>query len=254
VGLDYRRVTLPTADGIRLAGWYVPSTNGAAVVLLHGAGSTRSNVLDEAAVLAGAGFGVLLVDARGHGESEGRAMDFGWYGDLDMAAATDFLAGQPGVAAGAIGAVGLSMGGEEAIGAAPTNTALRAVVAEGATNRNAADHAWLSDRYGVRGAVQEQLQKVQDTLTDLLTGASVPTGLRDAITSATDTPFLLITAGTVAKEGDAAAHMAAGAPDRVDVWNVAGAGHTDGLETDREGWTERVVSFLTAHLVGEQGQ
>ena len=71
VGLAYEDVTLRTGDGVDLAAWYVPSSNRAAVVLLHGAGSTRSNVLDEAAVLAGAGFGVLVVDARGHGESAG---------------------------------------------------------------------------------------------------------------------------------------------------------------------------------------
>jgi uncharacterized protein len=255
VGLEYRNVTLPTADGVELAGWYVPSTNAAAVVLLHGAGSTRSNVLDQAAVLSRAGFGVLLVDARGHGESQGRAMDFGWFGDADVAAATSFLARQGDVAPGAIGVVGLSMGGEEAIGAAATNAAVRAVVAEGATARNAADHAWLSDRYGFRGAVQEQLQKVQDAFTDLLTSASVPTGLRAAVESADDTPFLLITAGTVAEEGDAAAHLAAGAPDRVDVWTVAGAGHTDGLAVDPDGWRDHVISFLTTHLVGgEEGR
>jgi pimeloyl-ACP methyl ester carboxylesterase len=32
-------------------------------------------------VLAEHGYGVLLFDARGHGLSEGTAMDFGWYGD-----------------------------------------------------------------------------------------------------------------------------------------------------------------------------
>jgi alpha-beta hydrolase superfamily lysophospholipase len=74
----------------------VPSANGAAVVLLHGAGSTRSDVLDQAAVIAGAGLGVLMLDARGHGESGGRAMDFGWFGDEDIAAATTFLGGTPG--------------------------------------------------------------------------------------------------------------------------------------------------------------
>jgi len=44
-GLSYREVSFPTSDGGRLSGWYVPSTNRAAVVLLHGAGSTRSDVL-----------------------------------------------------------------------------------------------------------------------------------------------------------------------------------------------------------------
>jgi dipeptidyl aminopeptidase/acylaminoacyl peptidase len=76
-GLAYSSVTVRTADEVELAGWYLPSRNGAAVVLLHGAGSTRSDVLDEAAVLALNGFGVLMIDARGHGDSGGRAMDFG---------------------------------------------------------------------------------------------------------------------------------------------------------------------------------
>ena len=92
VGLDYQDVTLETSDGVSLAAWYVPSANRAAIVLLHGAGSTRSNVLDQAAVLAEAGFGVLMVDARGHGDSGGHAMDFGWHGDADITAATAYLA------------------------------------------------------------------------------------------------------------------------------------------------------------------
>ena len=75
LGLSYENVTFRTADGVDLAGWYVPSANGAAVVLLHGAGSTRAATLDHAAVLARNGYGVVLFDARGHGESGGRAMD-----------------------------------------------------------------------------------------------------------------------------------------------------------------------------------
>ena len=68
-GLSFEAVEFPAADGVGLSGWYVPSHNGAAVVLLPGSGSTRSAVLDHAVVLAGGGYGVLLFDARGHGES-----------------------------------------------------------------------------------------------------------------------------------------------------------------------------------------
>ena len=116
-GLHYESVTVTTDDGLRLAGWYLPSTNRAAVVLQHGAGSTRSDVLDEAAVLARHGFGVLMIDARGHGDSAGRAMDFGWHGDADIAAATGYLADRGDVDPRRIGVVGMSMGGEEAVGA-----------------------------------------------------------------------------------------------------------------------------------------
>jgi uncharacterized protein len=153
--LPFDEVTFPAADGVTLAGWYIPSTNKAAVVLLHGAGSTRSSVLGHAVVLGRHGYGVLLFDARGHGRSGGRAMDFGWYGDQDVSAAVTFLRTRPAVDDERIAAVGLSMGGEEAIGAAATDTGVRAVVAEGATNRVAADRAWLSEEFGWRGAVQE---------------------------------------------------------------------------------------------------
>jgi hypothetical protein len=35
----YRTVAFRTADGVRLSAWYLPPRNGAAVVLLPGAGS-----------------------------------------------------------------------------------------------------------------------------------------------------------------------------------------------------------------------
>jgi dienelactone hydrolase len=243
-GLAYEDVRLRTADGVTLAAWYVPSANGAAVVLLHGAGSTRSDVLDQAAVIARAGFGVLMLDARGHGESGGRAMDFGWFGDADIAAATAFLEPRPDVERGRIGLVGLSMGGEQALGASATNDLVSAVVAEGATARSAADEVWLSDRYGLRGLLQEQLERAQDQVTDALTSASVPTSGRAAVAISGHTRYLLITAGTVPDEGHAAAYVASGAPDRVAIWTVAGAGHTGGLATAPDEWATRVVGFL----------
>ena len=183
-GLAYRDVELRATDGVPLSAWYVPSTNGAAVVLLHGAGSTRSAVLDQAVVLARHGEGVLLLDARGHGRSAGRAMDFGWYGDRDVGGAVAFLAQQPDVDPDRIGAVGMSMGGEEAIGAAAAVPGLRAVVAEGATNRVAGDKAWLSNEFGLRGALTEAVDAVTYAVADALTDARPPITLHDAVARA----------------------------------------------------------------------
>jgi pimeloyl-ACP methyl ester carboxylesterase len=248
LGLDHEAVTVTTSDGVHLAGWFLSGTNGAAVVVRHGAGSTRSSVLDQAVALHDAGYGVLLLDARGHGESGGEAMDFGWYGDLDIAAGTAFLAAQDGIDAGRIGVVGFSMGGEEAIGAAATDPLVRAVVAEGATGRQADDKAWLSDAFGWRGWIQERLEDVQYAVTDLLTPASPPTALRAAVAVAADTAFLLITAGEVDDERRAAAHIRSGAPEQVTVWEVEGAGHTDGYEHGPDQWRDRVVTFLDTAL------
>ena len=180
-GLEYQDVEFTTPDGVTLSGWYVPSANRAAVVLLHGAGSTRTAVLQHAAVLARHGYGVLLFDARGHGRSGGQAMDFGWYGDEDVTGAVSFLLQQPDVDPERIGAVGMSMGGEEAIGAAASDERIAAVIAEGATNRVAADKAWLSDEYGWRGTLQEGVEWLTYTTADLLTDADQPNTLRDAV-------------------------------------------------------------------------
>jgi pimeloyl-ACP methyl ester carboxylesterase len=244
--LDYRDVTFRATDGVELSGWYVPSSNGDAVVLLHGAGSTRSSVLDHAAVLARAGYGVLLFDARGHGESSGRAMDFGWYGDRDVNGAVQFVAQQPDAANGRVLAVGMSMGGEEAIGAAASNPKICGVVAEGATGRTADDRAWLSSAYGIRGFGQELVDRVTYGFVDLLTPASPPTSLRHAVEEMAPRRVLLIAARRVESEPHAADHVEGGSPKTVDVWVAPGAGHTGALEARQSEWIDRVTTFLAS--------
>ena len=59
-----RRPSLP-ATAFTSSGWYVPSRNGAAIVLVHGGGGDRQGTILHARMLAKAGYGVLLYDARG---------------------------------------------------------------------------------------------------------------------------------------------------------------------------------------------
>jgi uncharacterized protein len=247
-GMDYRDIELETSDGARISGWYVPSQNGAALVLRHGAGSTRTATLDQAAVLGRHGYGLLLVDARGHGESGGRGMDLGWYGDPDVVAAFGFLAARRDVDAGRIGLFGLSMGGEEVIGAAAApRVRVRAVVAEGATARTAVDKdQWLPG--GIQGAVQRELDRLTFGVADLLTPPPPPTALHEAVASASRTDFLLITAGEEPDETLAAEALRRTAPSRVRVFEVPGASHTRGLDAAPRQWRRQVLAFLDARL------
>ncbi len=246
-GLPGDEVQLATPDGTTLAGWYVPGTTRAAVVVRHGSGSQRFDTAAQAAVLADAGFTVLLTDARGHGRSGGRAMDFGWWGEQDIRAAVDFLAAQPGVDPDRIGVLGMSMGGEEAIGAAAVDPRIRAVVAEGATWRTAEDRSWLSEEYGLAGHVQEALDAATYGVAELLTSAPRPSTLREAVVAGS-APVLLIAGGTMPDEQLAAERLAAAAPGRVQVWTVPGAGHIAGLAVAGEAWERRVVDFLEGAL------
>ena len=247
-GLDAREVTFETRDGVTLWGWYVPPRTGAAVVLRHGSGSTASDVLAHGMVLAEHGYGLLMTDARGHGRSEGTAMDFGWFGELDIEAAVSFLVAQPEVDPERIGVVGLSMGGEEAIGAASRDSRIAVVVAEGASARTEEDKAWLEDEYGWRGWVQLKLEWLQYATADMISPASKPERLATSAAEMAPRPLLLVAAGQRADEGHAARFIQSEAGDHVVVWTVPGAGHTAALEFSPASWRERVVGFLDQQL------
>src|SRR5512145_1600765 len=64
LGLTYENITLTTADGLKLKGWYIPSHNQAAVIALHGYGGNRLGALSYAEMLARHDYGVLLYDQR----------------------------------------------------------------------------------------------------------------------------------------------------------------------------------------------
>jgi pimeloyl-ACP methyl ester carboxylesterase len=246
-GLGGQEALFPNEGGVLLWAWYVPPVDGKVVVLRHGAGSTAADVLDQAAVLVDNGYGVLITDARGHGRSDGAAMDFGWHGDEDIAAAIRFLSRQPEVDDGRIAVVGMSMGGEEAIGAIGFDDRIRAVVAEGATARSDADKAWLEDEYGWRGWIQLRLEWLQYTLADLLTGAEKPESLASSARRASPRPILMITAGLAPDEDNAARFVAAG-NENVAIWTVPDAGHVQGITTAGEEWERVVVEFLDQAL------
>ena len=75
-GADYDDVKFETGDGLSLEGWYIPSKNGAAVIAFPGRSGTR----ESARFLARHGYGVLLFDRRGEGDSEGDPNSLGWGG------------------------------------------------------------------------------------------------------------------------------------------------------------------------------
>src|SRR6185436_5545165 len=128
-GADYADVRFKASDGLELAGWYRPSQNGAAVVVVHGGSSYRKGSIAHASMLARHGYGVLLYDARGRGESEGMENNYGWDWGKDIAGALDFLKRREDVDRDRIGALGLSTGADALIGVAAERDDVKAIVA-----------------------------------------------------------------------------------------------------------------------------
>ena len=131
-GVDFESLTLTSADGLRLAAWYVPSKNGAAIIVQHGYKSDREEMLDEAAMLAKHGYGILLVDLRAHGLSEGDLITFGRLETQDVDAAYQYLLTRSDVDPERIGALGNSMGAVTVLLYAAQNPAIKAVVSDSA--------------------------------------------------------------------------------------------------------------------------
>lgn len=79
------------ADGVILRGWKVrpPDPNGSWVLVFHGVADNRVGVTGQAELLLRAGYSVVMMDARAHGESGGRLRGDGFAG-LDGSAPEHF--------------------------------------------------------------------------------------------------------------------------------------------------------------------
>jgi pimeloyl-ACP methyl ester carboxylesterase len=252
VGLRYRDVAIPTTSGARLAAWYVEPKNGAVVILLPGAMSTKDSLLEHAKILAKHGFGLLLVDPRGMGGSTGEPMEYGWWGTPDTHAVDDWL-GEHSAKAPRVAVLGLSMGGEQALTAAATDRRISAVVAEGATHRTYEDvYVMLRGPEKVLGVPQ---YRVLYGVADWLTPARPPVPLVAAVRRVPPRRILLM---TTSEEQPYGRLYAAAARSSATLWSPASREHTKALEENPAEWERRVVGFLDdalgANGVAESGR
>lgn len=137
-------------DGVLLRGWKVrPSQpNGSWVLLFHGVADNRMGMMGQAEMLLRGGYGVLIMDSRAHGQSEGPAATYGWLERADTRAMVDALLAlepKPKPASSSpefhLFALGESMGAGIALQSAAIEPRIEAVVAEAsfANLREAAD-------------------------------------------------------------------------------------------------------------------
>lgn len=235
-------------DGAHLRGWKVPAPqpNGVWVLLYHGVSDNRVGMIGQAELLLRHGYSVLMMDARGHGESEGTMVTYGWIERNDAHAIVDAL-----VAAEhprAIFASGESMGASVALQAAGVEPRIEAVAAE-SPFRNLREVAY--DYAGLR---------VSPMLGKTLFRPVVATGMHSAeeeghfraedvsperAVAARAFPVLLICGledRNIPPRHTKAVYAAAIGPK--DMWLVPGTGHTQALGRAPEEFERRMIAFF----------
>ena len=86
IGLDYEDVSLHSADGVKLHGWWVTAQGArGTLLLLHGNAGNISHRLGYLAMFKRLGYSVLVFDYRGYGKSGGSPDEEGTYRDAEAA-------------------------------------------------------------------------------------------------------------------------------------------------------------------------
>ena len=120
VGLaGVQEVRFPTADGLELAGWFVPAegrARGATVLVFNGNAGNRAYRAPLATALRRQGFNVLLFDYRGYGNNPGAPTEAGLAADAH--AARQYLVTRRDVDATKLVYFGESLGAAVAVGLA----------------------------------------------------------------------------------------------------------------------------------------
>ena len=250
---DVEPVTFCAPDGPDLRGWLLPpSIEGAPIVVcLHGFGMNRHEFEDVVPWLRAAGYGCLLFDFRGHGESGGTFTTVAASGEIEDARAAVRLVRDRFGPDVPLATYGISMGGAIAILVAGTDPGIRAVVTDSAfaTLGRVLDHAfsaWMHlPPWLFRGPVSQFAR--------LYTGIRVA-DVRpvDMAHSIAPRPFLLIhgTDDRFVDPSDANL-IAAGCGPGVITWRPPGD-HVSARTANPGEYRERVLGFLAGVFASEE--
>jgi dipeptidyl aminopeptidase/acylaminoacyl peptidase len=254
-GIAFEDVAIPSFDRTRLYGWWMSAGRKAAtVVVLHGVKKNRTDVLRAALVLRRAGLNVLMFDGRGHGDSGGRYVTYGFYERRDVESAIEWLIKEKKIDGNRVGLAGESMGAAIALQVAAHDPRIRAVWA---------DSPFASLRR-VTGEFVRRITGLPDAVLNPVLWTSIQVasyrGKFDvysvdplALAAKIRCPVYLVH-GTadqlIATAHSESIYEALGAEK--EIWFVEGARHARSIRHARREYSERLSRFFTEKLEGQR--
>jgi dipeptidyl aminopeptidase/acylaminoacyl peptidase len=254
-GIVFEDVAIPSFDRTRLYGWWMNAGREAAtVVVLHGVKKNRTDVLRAALVLRRAGLNVLVFDGRGHGNSEGRYVTYGFYERRDVESAIAWLIKEKKIDGNRVGLAGESMGAAIALQVAAHNPRIRAV--------------WADSPFASLRRVTEEFVRRITGLPDAVLNPVLWTSIQVASYRG---KFDVYSVDPLALAGKISCpvYLVHGTADQLiatahseniyealgsekEIWFVEGARHARSIRHARREYSERLSRFFTEKLVAQK--
>jgi alpha-beta hydrolase superfamily lysophospholipase len=233
---------------VLLRGWKVrpPRASGDWVLLFHGVSDNRTGMTGQAALLLRHGYGVVMMDARAHGESGGGIATYGWLERKDTRAIVDALimAETPRT----VFALGSSMGAAIALQSAAIEPRIAGVVAESSFSdlrEVTYDYAGLHWSPWLGKALFRPGTWTVISTAEKEGGFSVDEVSPEKSVRARPFPILLICDGSdhiIPCRHTLRIFIAAAGPK--EIWIVPGSDHASALGAEPAEYERRVVAFL----------
>ncbi|MBI9045285.1 MAG: alpha/beta fold hydrolase [Anaerolineaceae bacterium] len=234
-------------DNIYLSGWYIPSNNQAAIILLHGFGGNRLDMRSRAEVLARHGYGVLLYDLRGHGTSQGDIRAFGWEDVKDVHTALEFLSNREDVNADRIGILGFSIGGQIAIRATAEYEQIKAIIADDPGFVTVDDAPKPTN---TKQRIMYLVSWIDGRCVSLWTGIPIPPGVTDVMGDISPRPIMFIDTG----QGDGRVlvrYFFEVADEPKELWEIPETFHGNQFNARPLEYEEKMITFFNDTLLGK---
>lgn len=257
LGLPFEEVRFQVRDQagggmLELAAWWIapPKPSLRTCIIIHGYADAKVGGIAWAPLWRELGFNVLAIDLRGHGQSGGTFTSAGFYERDDLCQVIDQLQTTREGQTQQIVLFGVSLGAAVAAGVAAMREDIAAVVLEspyGHFVSAAAAHG------RAMGMPLVRLQPLVGRLAGWMIGADFDAVAPIRLIRDITCPILLIHSAddTLVDPADVVAlrqaieqHSAGGGASRF--WEVPGAWHVLGLQTNPSAYRKRVAEFLIA--------
>jgi uncharacterized protein len=247
-GLRPERLTFDSRTGARIAGLFFPGRRRSTIVLSHGYGENKIQMLPYVDFLNKAGFSVFTYDMRSRGESGGEFVTLGKLEQVDLLSAVDYLVSRADVDPERLGAMGVSLGGATTLLAAASDTRIKAVV----------DDSGFSDAKDVLATSFEHFVGLPSFPFAAITNALVRwrTGVDtsrirpvDVVARIYPRPLMVVHCmkdSVIPPQHSELNFAAARGPKWF--WRIPTGGHIDGLKVAGEEYARRVSQFFDESL------